>query len=169
MGIHNPTKKREKKEDPFPPGLPPSHLEKTWFWDVGATIDWFWLPTFPMILVRGLSNKEVKFQNKGADPVQISSLFISQPRSQNQSIQIFSANTWKMRPKFEYHTPKCHDMATFRYLIKKFGKINSCTTENLPLYTKKLLKLVKNSQALTPPPASGFFIFFAWWIPNLST
>jgi len=37
-------------------------------------------------LVRGLSNKEMKFQNKGAVPVQIAPVLISQPHNQNQSI-----------------------------------------------------------------------------------
>ena len=49
-------------------------------------INWFWLPIFPTNLVRGLSNKAMKFQNKGAVPVQIAPLLISQPRNQNQSI-----------------------------------------------------------------------------------
>ena len=37
-------------------------------------------------LVRGLSNKEMEFQNKEAVPVQIAPLLISQPRNQHQSI-----------------------------------------------------------------------------------
>ena len=41
-------------------------------------------------LVRGLSNKEMKFQNKGAVPVQIAPLLFSQPRNQNQSIALVS-------------------------------------------------------------------------------
>jgi len=51
------------------------------------TIDWFWLPIFPTDLVRGLSNKEMKFQNKGAVPVQITPLLFIQPRNQNQSMR----------------------------------------------------------------------------------
>jgi hypothetical protein len=50
-------------------------------------IDWFWLPIFRTNLVRGLSSKEMKFQNKGAVPVQIAALSISQPHNQNQSIE----------------------------------------------------------------------------------
>ena len=49
-------------------------------------IDTFGLPIFPTNLVRGLSNKEIKFQNKKAVPVQIAPLLFSQPRNQNQSI-----------------------------------------------------------------------------------
>jgi len=41
---------------------------------------------FPINLVRGLSNKEMKPQKKGAIPVQIAPLLLSQPRNQNQSI-----------------------------------------------------------------------------------
>jgi len=46
-------------------------------------IDWFWLPIFRTNLVRGLSNKEMKFQIKGVVPVQIAPLLFSQPRDQN--------------------------------------------------------------------------------------
>ena len=43
-----------------------------------------------MNLVRGLWNKEMKFQNhdKGAVLVQIADLLISQPRNQNQSTAV---------------------------------------------------------------------------------
>ena len=51
-----------------------------------ARIDWFWLPIFRTNLVRGLSNKVMKFQKKGAVLVQIAPLLISQLRNQNQSI-----------------------------------------------------------------------------------
>jgi len=58
-------------------------------------IEWFWLPIFRTNLVRGPSNKEMKFQNTGAVLVQIAPLFIeiaplfiSQPRNQNQSIYV---------------------------------------------------------------------------------
>jgi len=50
-------------------------------------IYWFWLPIFHTNHVRGLSNKERKFQNKGAVLVQIAPLWIRQPRNQSQSIQ----------------------------------------------------------------------------------
>jgi len=43
------------------------------------SIDWLWLPIFPINLVRGLWNKEMEFQNKGEVPVQIAPLLISQP------------------------------------------------------------------------------------------
>jgi len=46
-------------------------------------IDWFWLPICRTNRVRGLSNKEMKFQNRGAVPVQIAPLWISQPRNQS--------------------------------------------------------------------------------------
>jgi len=49
-------------------------------------LDWFWLPIFRSNLVRGPWNKEMKFQNKGADLVQIDPLFISQPCNQSLSI-----------------------------------------------------------------------------------
>jgi len=51
-----------------------------------SAIDWFWLLILTTNLVRGLSNKEIKFQNKGAVLVQIAPLLFSQPRNQNQSI-----------------------------------------------------------------------------------
>ena len=35
------------------------------------SIDWFWLPIFRTNFVRGLSNKEMTFENKGAVLVQI--------------------------------------------------------------------------------------------------
>ena len=53
---------------------------------VTRPIDWFGLPVFRTNLVRGLSNKKMNFQNKGAVPVQIALLFINQPCNQNQSI-----------------------------------------------------------------------------------
>ena len=40
-----------------------------------------WLSDVPTSLVRGLSNKEMNFQNKGAVPVQIAPLLFSQPRN----------------------------------------------------------------------------------------
>jgi len=49
-------------------------------------IDWFWLLIFPTYLVRGFSNKEVKFQNNRAILVQIALLLISQLCNQNQSM-----------------------------------------------------------------------------------
>jgi hypothetical protein len=49
-------------------------------------IDWFWLLIFRNNLVRGLWNKKMKLQDKGAVLVQIAPLFISQPCNQNQSI-----------------------------------------------------------------------------------
>ena len=54
-------------------------------------IDWFWLAIFRNNLVRGLSSKEMKFQNKKAIPVQIDPLWISQTLHQNQSI---AARPW---------------------------------------------------------------------------
>jgi len=60
----------------------PHAVNRRW---IGAT--WFWLPIFPTKLVRGLSNKQMKFHNKGAVSVQIAPLLISQPRNQNQSIE----------------------------------------------------------------------------------
>jgi hypothetical protein len=52
-------------------------------------MDWFWLTIFRTNIVRGPWNKEMKFQNKGAVLVQIAPLFISQPHSQNQSIEMW--------------------------------------------------------------------------------
>jgi len=49
-------------------------------------IDWFWLLDFPTNLVRGFSNKEMKFQNNRAILVQIALLLSSQHRNQNLSI-----------------------------------------------------------------------------------
>jgi len=49
-------------------------------------IDWFRLPVFRIDLVRGPSNKQITFQNKGAVPVQIAPLWFSQPRNQDLSI-----------------------------------------------------------------------------------
>ena len=62
-------------------------------------IDWFWLLIFPTNLVRGFSNKEIKFQNNRAILVQIVLLLISQPRNQSQSITSISTGNlkcWKM-------------------------------------------------------------------------
>jgi len=58
-----------------------------------SAIDWFWLSIFRANLARGLSNKAMKFQNKGAVPVQIDPLWISQPRNRNQSV---SSHMWWM-------------------------------------------------------------------------
>ena len=47
-------------------------------------LDWCWLSIFSSILVRGLSNKEMKFQNERAVPVQIAFLLFSQtPQSKS--------------------------------------------------------------------------------------
>jgi len=45
-------------------GLHVSNLRSRW-------TEWFWLPFFRANLVRGLSNKEMKFQNKGAVPYKL--------------------------------------------------------------------------------------------------
>ena len=50
-------------------------------------IDWFCLAIFPTNLVRGLSSKEMNFQNKGAVPVWIDPILFIQLRNQNQSIR----------------------------------------------------------------------------------
>jgi len=63
------------------------------------SVDWFWLPIFPTNLVRGLWNKEMKFQNKGAVPVQIAPWLISQPRNQNQSIGCYNS---RRKSDFKY-------------------------------------------------------------------
>jgi len=56
-------------------------------WCTYTSIHWFWLTIIPTNFVRGLSNKEIKFQNKGTVSVQIAPLLLSQPRNQNQSIR----------------------------------------------------------------------------------
>jgi len=62
------------------------YVRRDSFTCVTALMDWFWLPIFRTNLVCGLSKKEKKIQNKGAVPVQIAPLLISQPCNQNQSI-----------------------------------------------------------------------------------
>jgi len=49
-------------------------------------IDWFFLAIVRSNLVRGLSNKQMKLQNKREFPLQLAPLWIGQPRKQNQSI-----------------------------------------------------------------------------------
>ena len=69
------------------------HMSRLYMWcDDSSTrviwlINWFWLPIFRTNFVRGLSNKVLKFRNKGKDLVQIALVLISQPCNQNQSIQ----------------------------------------------------------------------------------
>jgi len=72
-----------------------------------ASIDWYWLPIFRTNLVRGLSNKEMKFQIQGAVP-----LWISQPLNQNQSIVWF----WFWFRKFRVWTRTSQSISctTFR-------------------------------------------------------
>ena len=66
-----------------------------WF----LTTDWFWLMIFGTNLVRGLSNKEIVFRNKGAVSVQLAPFWIRAPRKQNQSVlvvtMLISTSSWE--------------------------------------------------------------------------
>jgi len=61
-------------------------MEPTYTVVTSYLIDWFWILIFPANLVRGFSNKAMKFQNNAAILVQITMWLICQPRNQNQSI-----------------------------------------------------------------------------------
>jgi len=85
-------------------------------------IDWFWLRIFRTKFVRGLSNKEMQFQNKGAVPVQITPLWISQPRNQNGSIHM-------------WHVSFIHDVSLYTYGVATISRL----LQIVGLYCKRAL------------------------------
>jgi len=76
------------------------------------SINWLWLPIFPINLVRGLWNKleEMEFQNKGVVPVQIAPLLISQP-----TIKISVLNPSRTASKFKVFRNYC--TWTFKFQV----------------------------------------------------
>jgi len=86
-----------------------SHTQSSPITDM-PKMDWFWLLIFPTNVVRGLLNKEIKFQNKGAVLVQIAPLLFSQPRNQNQSIKRGMLHVWMSHVTHvneSWHTYEC--------------------------------------------------------------
>jgi len=79
--------------------------------------DRLWLPIFRIYLVRGLWNKEMKFQIKGAVLVQIAPLWMSQPRNQNQSISSWLSNSplWTPHSDTCMHTYICTCVHVHKY------------------------------------------------------
>jgi len=93
-------------------------------------IGWFWLAISRTKTVRGRSNKEMKFQNKGAGLVQIAPFWIHQPRNQNQSDWIgIDSNIYAMQAVMYdiYVTIKIstfqsvHGVATISRLLETIG------------------------------------------------